>query len=166
MKCDHGIELTLRCEACEAGVIAGEHRGFARTPPASNQRIVLQELVNAAAEVYRISERATLPWHALAGALKDARIVLAQPVETSCVGWQPIETAPKNRQCLFWVVSKDPDECYLDTSGNPIVGSAPPRMVFDYYGRWSSLSKATHWIPAPESPPKTSCDETGSHNGS
>jgi len=38
VKCDHGVELTLRCEECEAGAIAGEHRGFARTPPSSDER--------------------------------------------------------------------------------------------------------------------------------
>lgn len=52
------------------------------TPPSSNQRTVLQELVNTAAEVYRISDRATLPWSALAAALKNARTVLATPDET------------------------------------------------------------------------------------
>lgn len=48
----------------------------------SNQRTVLQELVNTAAEVYRISERATMPWLMLASALKDARAALATTDET------------------------------------------------------------------------------------
>lgn len=70
-------DLLAECLAAIEGCIVDPP-----APPTSNQRTILQELVNTAAEVYRISERATLPWHALAAALKDARTVLATPDET------------------------------------------------------------------------------------
>jgi hypothetical protein len=78
--------------------------------------------------------------------------------ETSCVGWQPIETAPRDSEAIFWIVSKDPEECYLDTSGRPIAHWATPRMALTHYGQWSSLSKATAWMPKP-TPPKTTLNQ-------
>ena len=74
--------------------------------------------------------------------------------ETGCAGWLPIETAPRDSEAIFWIVSKDPDECYVDTDGRPITNCATPRMELTHYGRWSSLSKATAWMPKPP-PPKT-----------
>lgn len=73
--------------------------------------------------------------------------------------WRPIETAPRDVPALFRIVSKDPDECYLDTDGRPITNCATPRIELTHYGRWSSLSKATHWMPAPTFPLKTNCDD-------
>ena len=66
--------------------------------------------------------------------------------------WQKIETAPKGQVALFWVVSKSPEESYVDTSGNPIFGEHEPEIRCCKYGQWSSLSKATHWMPLPPAP--------------
>lgn len=67
--------------------------------------------------------------------------------------WQPIETAPRDADLLFWVVSKSAEEAYVDSSGKPIVSHAPPRLHRGRFGSWSALSKATHWRPLPEPPP-------------
>jgi hypothetical protein len=64
--------------------------------------------------------------------------------------WQPIETAPKDRNVFFWIM---PNEGYRDTSGNAIVSRELPHMVFGIYGRWSSLMKATLWHESPTPPP-------------
>lgn len=66
--------------------------------------------------------------------------------------WQPIETAPHDREVLFWVVPLSADETYRDTSGNPITSGEKPRMMFCCFGRWSSLSKAIYWADVPGSP--------------
>lgn len=66
--------------------------------------------------------------------------------------WLPIEAAPNNEVADFWVIPKPAEECPTDTSGNPITSNHLP---FRYTGRlktWSSLSKATHWMPLPAAP--------------
>ena len=68
---------------------------------------------------------------------------------TTVASWQPIETAPKDREVLFWVVPLSAEETYRDTSGNPITSGAQPRVMFCRFGHWSSLSKATHWADVP-----------------
>jgi hypothetical protein len=69
--------------------------------------------------------------------------------------WQPIETAPKDREVLFWVEPLSTEETYRDTSGNPITSGTEPRMMLCRFGRWSSLSKATRWADVPDSPALT-----------
>lgn len=73
--------------------------------------------------------------------------------------WQPIETAPHDREVLFWVVPLSADETYRDTSGNPITSGEKPRMMFCRFGRWSSLSKAIYWADVPGSPTVTKSEE-------
>jgi hypothetical protein len=82
-------------------------------------------------------------WLRLADALR--------PAQPPCV-WQPIETAPRDREVLFWIVPLSPEETYTDTSGNPIVSNAPPHLLLCRYGRWSSISKASHWADVPRAP--------------
>lgn len=77
----------------------------------------------------------------------------AQEIERLIPKWQPIETAPKDVEALFYVVSLTIDDPhFVDTSGNPILSSGKPRLMLTQYGRWSSLQKATHWMPLPEPP--------------
>jgi hypothetical protein len=61
------------------------------------------------------------------------------------VGWQPIATAPIDREVWFWVVPKTADETYIDTSGEPILSWATPHLFRGRRGTWGSLLKATHW---------------------
>ena len=66
--------------------------------------------------------------------------------------WQPIATAPKGADLLFWIVPKTAEETYVDSSGRPIVGGFAPYLHFGPFGSWSSLSKATHWHLLPATP--------------
>lgn len=67
--------------------------------------------------------------------------------------WRPIETAPRDVDALFRVVSLTVDDPhFVDTTGNPIISKGEPTIMLTRYGRWSSLSKATHWMPLPAHP--------------
>ena len=74
-----------------------------------------------------------------------------QNLDTSAV-WRAIESAPKDREVFFWCVPKTPDEAYMDTSGNSIFSIHEPFLHRGHFGSWSSLSKATHWMPLPSAP--------------
>jgi hypothetical protein len=93
----------------------------------------------------------TLAWR---GYKAQAEILEARQ-EAAPQDWQPIESAPRRTEALFWLVPKSPEEAYHDSCGQPIVATFPPYIVKGEYGRWSSLSKATHWMPLPK-PPVTS----------
>lgn len=67
-------------------------------------------------------------------------------------GWQPIETAPRDEEVFFWVVPKTPEEAFIDTSGKSIFGTHGPHWHRGRLKTWSSLSKATHWMPLPAPP--------------
>jgi hypothetical protein len=93
---------------------------------------------------------------ALIRQLEDMRVAAAtaafeRAASEPRAGWQPIETAPKDRDVFFWIV---PNEGYTDTSGNPIVSREPPRMLYGRYGRWGSLSKAKLWHEGATPPPE------------
>lgn len=61
--------------------------------------------------------------------------------------------APMDQYALFWLVAKTEEESYRDTDGNPIVAlSYKPHIELTKPGHWSSLVKATHWMPLPEGP--------------
>lgn len=69
--------------------------------------------------------------------------------------WRPIETAPRDAKCLFWVVPRTANETWKDTSGNPILAKSKPHAELCAYGGWGALMKATHWQPMqalPEGP--------------
>jgi hypothetical protein len=68
--------------------------------------------------------------------------------------WQPISTAPKDEAVDFWITPLTvQDKHYTDSSGNPILMlDEPPRRHVGKYGTWSSLMKATHWMPQPKPP--------------
>jgi hypothetical protein len=68
--------------------------------------------------------------------------------------WRPIETAPVRQQAMFWLVRKGEDEVYCDSSGNPICAHpmTPAHLFVGVKGAWSSLLKATHWMPLPPPP--------------
>lgn len=82
--------------------------------------------------------------------------------------WHPIETHDGgDREALFWIVPKTPEEAYCGTSGNPIFGTFTPYLFKGKSRCWSSLSKATHWMPLPSPPSedqpalKTNDDDQG-----
>lgn len=61
--------------------------------------------------------------------------------------WQPIATAPRDKNAWFWIRPKTAEETYVDTSNRPIVSPGEARAEYTKYGRWSSLWTATHWMP-------------------
>jgi hypothetical protein len=73
--------------------------------------------------------------------------------------WQPIETAPREKDAWFWIRPKNDDETYFDTSDRPIKASGEPHAVYTKCGRWGSLWKATHWMP--NDPPPAPTDGVG-----
>lgn len=65
-------------------------------------------------------------------------------------GWQPIETAPTDRQhMLLW----------FPQLGYPVVGWP------EAYGYTTGGWKATHWMPLPAAPLQPTCSTTGESNG-
>lgn len=64
--------------------------------------------------------------------------------------WQPIESAPKDIVCDFWLEWAD------DTAPlNPPLGSSQwkhDQLFRGKFGTWGSVYKATHWQPLPEGP--------------
>jgi Protein of unknown function (DUF551) len=110
-----------------------------------------QQMISAAAGL--VAQVALTGIERLPGLLSAALSSAAPARET----WQPIETLPESRhneQMLFWVIPKPPEECPRDTSGNSIFGGGQPHIEMIKFRCWSSLSKATHWMPLP-SPPES-----------
>ncbi len=68
------------------------------------------------------------------------------------MNWQPIETAPENETCLFWIIPRPPEECWCNTSGEPIYSWSKPEVRMTRKECWSALDKATHWMPLPGAP--------------
>lgn len=68
--------------------------------------------------------------------------------------WQPIETALWDVEALFWIRpgTREDGDWYVDTSGNPILAHCPPRIHMGKCGSWSSVMRATHWMPIPPPP--------------
>lgn len=66
--------------------------------------------------------------------------------------WQPIETAPTEGKAIYWIVPLPAEETYRDSSGNPVVAKFEPYAAILLHRGWSSLSKATHWMPIPRTP--------------
>lgn len=60
---------------------------------------------------------------------------------------------PEDERVWFWLIGKPPEECYHDTSGNPICPNAEPYMYICVWRGWSSVMKPAYWKPLPE-PPK------------
>lgn len=72
--------------------------------------------------------------------------------------WRPIvelDVTRHDEEMDFWVRPKTAEESYCDTSGNPIFSTHAPRRHRGKYGTWSSLEKATHWMPLPPPPMET-----------
>lgn len=66
--------------------------------------------------------------------------------------WRPIDTAPRSEKAIFWIVPKLPEEAFVNSQGHPIFSTYTPQLHVGIYGSWSSLSKATHWMPLPTPP--------------
>lgn len=60
--------------------------------------------------------------------------------------WQHIETAPHDREVLFWIRPKTPDETYLDSADKPILTEGEPHSMRCKLKCWGSLWTATHWM--------------------
>jgi hypothetical protein len=71
------------------------------------------------------------------------------------MNWQPIETAPKDEEAMFWIRPLTKAEAWCNTNGQPIFIDSPPELFVGKRGRWSSLWTATHWMPLPEGPTLT-----------
>lgn len=56
--------------------------------------------------------------------------------------------APPRARAIFWTV---PNDGFLDGSGKPIV-STHSGLHIGMSRSWSSLQRATHWMPLPDSP--------------
>lgn len=68
--------------------------------------------------------------------------------------WQPIETAPQDLDALFWIVAKTSEEAGMDMSPGLLFVDAPA-LFMGRFQSWSSLTKATHWMPLPDPPKDT-----------
>jgi hypothetical protein len=88
----------------------------------------------------------------IAAIIADACMRVNAVVASQPEGWQPIATAPKDVEALFWVIAKTAEEAYLDEDGHSIFTGGAPRIEKCKLGHWSSLSKATHWRPLPPPP--------------
>ena len=66
--------------------------------------------------------------------------------------WQTLETAPRDRVVLWWIVPKSAHEAYRDTSGRAIVSTFAPYLAMGRMSCWSGLAKATYWMPLPDPP--------------
>jgi len=63
-------------------------------------------------------------------------------------GWQPIDTAPKDGQCILWVETDDGGDVMKlvrDGSGNWIYDGEPTYCAVFYI-------EPTHWMPLPKAP--------------
>lgn len=61
--------------------------------------------------------------------------------------WQPIESAPDDQIALFWVepIAMAADSMFLNMK---------PQIFWGRNRCWSSLLRATHWMPLPAPPVK------------
>ncbi len=93
--------------------------------------------------------------------LWDELTALKKASETSAWRWRSMDSAPKNEIVDFWIVPKLPEECYTDTSGNPITAMniEPYRRTCKFNG-WGALFKAVAWMPLPAPPPSASSTTT------
>jgi hypothetical protein len=68
--------------------------------------------------------------------------------------WQSMDTAPHDREVLFWLRPKTADEAWHDSSGNPVLTEREPHIQRCKFKCWGSLWTATHWMePWKPSPP-------------
>ena len=74
--------------------------------------------------------------------LREARAALS--LGSAGPQWQPIETAPKDKHVIFWTVQEYEPPSFV----KPNLGS----LHFGKFGSWSSLERATHWMPLPDPP--------------
>jgi hypothetical protein len=132
--------------------IATQDGAEMNTTPQADHVAVLQRV--AAEMNLRASDKyETIP-HADVAEWRDKLTAAIEAMQRQGEPWQPIETAPKDVTCYFWVTPKTADEAYIDTSGNPIVSHAKPYIRQCKLGEWGALMKATHWHPMQElSPP-------------
>lgn len=110
----------------------------------------------------KISEdrlRNTRAWaEARIGQLYGAEVIVCAidellQLRSSSESWQPIETAPKDEEAIFWITPLTAgDRHFCDTSGSSILLDVEPRRFVGMYGRWSSLMKAVLWHPLPLDP--------------
>lgn len=117
----------------------GDNDEYARCRSIDDEQIVREAMETPIRLVHELGNRYDVVCEKLERAAPEPR-----------AGWQPVDTAPKDRDVFFWIM---PNRGFSDTSGNPIVSSEPPRMFYGRYGRWSSLMKAALWHEGPTPPP-------------
>jgi hypothetical protein len=77
--------------------------------------------------------------------------------EKDAMGWQPIETAPKDGRRFVVLIPQS----WRRSDYRPCVAyweryMKPPRLIFD---DWSTSPQPTHWMPLP-APPRAALDMT------
>jgi Protein of unknown function (DUF551) len=78
--------------------------------------------------------------------------LLAADLGERMTEWQPMETLPEHEgELLFWIVPKTSEEAGIDMD-DPMFGTHDPYLFKGTFQSWSSLSKATHWMPLPQPP--------------
>lgn len=108
----------------------------------------------AACKQERNHAKALAGQHAATIAEEGQRIADLERQLAACerLPWQPIETAPRDEQVFFWVVTRTAEESYCDSSGKPIVSKHEPYLHQGKLKSWGATSKATHWMPIPKDP--------------
>jgi hypothetical protein len=91
----------------------------------------------------QIQDAADIIWR-LRHDLDEARALKQEGGCPGDGGWRGIASAPKDRECDFWLEWADD------------VASINPSLKYHHhrgrYGTWSSVFKATHWQPLPSPP--------------
>jgi hypothetical protein len=125
----------------------------ARTDDAGRPRVDISNHHNALACPYCNPKGLVTPAEVAALVAERAALVAERAAwQQGVPQWQPIETAPKEEDVWFWCVPKTAAEAFVDTSGHPIVGTHQPYLHRGKWNTWSSLTKATHWMPLPAPP--------------
>ncbi|NBU83429.1 MAG: hypothetical protein EBS21_02280 [Sphingomonadaceae bacterium] len=87
----------------------------------------------------------------MATSLRDAETIRRLKA-ADARGWHPMETAPRKEKVIFWIIPKPPEECNVDSNGQPITSWNSPRFMFCEYGCWPSVDKAVAWMEPPSGP--------------
>jgi hypothetical protein len=84
-----------------------------------------------------------------------AAILGLLPLYDDARGWQPIETAPRQKVILLWAVTSDDPPNWKMATGHCALAYDPPHEIewtWDGYRLRSWDVNPTHWMPLPEPP--------------
>ena len=137
--CEHGISNAFDCEDCAM---------------TKSRKELIDEIQKCG---YCTIDGTGKPIYAIA---KEHAEFILDLIETSIEakyagGWISVEDElpDENEVVIFWLVGKPPEECYHDTSGNPICANSEPYMYECKWRCWSPVMKPSHWQSLPN-PPK------------